>query len=225
MYSGSRNSLSAEDMKVKRARVLAAVSLLLFVFQAQAGRISPVIASTPDMGAGFGTSLANTVNGVGLSSVSLTATHAATIPSNSWVSGTGILAGHVIFDLGATFLVDSFSFWNQNSGGPGLLGSTGIRGVQVDTSLNGVAYLPLLGAPTLFNQVMTASAGPQIFTFTPVSARFFQFTIVTNWGDTGQTGFAEVGFNNAIPEPATFSLMAMGAFAIRILIRRKQTSS
>src|SRR5207244_12612765 len=98
--------------------VVAFVFLLLLVFQAQAGRISPVVASTPDMGAGFGTSLANTVNGVGLSSLSLTATHAATSPPNSWVSGAGILTGHVIFDLGATFLVDSFSFWNQNSGGP-----------------------------------------------------------------------------------------------------------
>jgi len=212
-------------MKVKHAHVVAAVSLLLFAFQAQAGRISPVLASTPDMGAGFSTSLANTVNGVGLSSLSLTATHAATIPPNSWVSGSGILTGHVIFDLGATFLVDSFSFWNQNSGGPGALGSTGIRGVEVGTSLSGVTYLPLLGGPTQFNQVTTAPAGPQIFTFTPVSARFFQFTIASNWGDTAQTGFAEVGFNNAIPEPATFSLIAIGAFAIRILMRRKQTSS
>ena len=210
---------------MKHAHVVAAVSLLLFAFQAQAGRISPVLASTPDMGAGFSTSLANTVNGVGLSSLSLTATHAATIPPNSWVSGSGILTGHVIFDLGATFLVDSFSFWNQNSGGPGALGSTGIRGVEVGTSLSGVTYLPLLGGPTQFNQVMTAPAGPQIFTFTPVSARFFQFTIASNWGDTAQTGFAEVGFNNAIPEPATFSLIAIGAFAIRVLMRRKQTSS
>jgi hypothetical protein len=207
---------------MKHFGLVPVVSLFLFAFQAHAGRISPVIASTPDMGASFGTSLTNTVNGIGLATLSLTATHAATVPSNSWVSSSGILMGHVIFDLSATFLVDSFSFWNQNSGGPGLLGTTGIKGVQVSTSLNGITYSPLLGGPAQFSQVMTAPAGPEIFTFMPVSARFFQFTISSNWGDTAETGFAEVGFNNAaaVPEPATLTLAATSVFAILALKKR-----
>jgi len=210
---------------MKHLGVVPVVSLFLLGFQVQAGRISTVTASTPDMGAGFGTLLINTVNGAGLNTLSLTALHDSTAPNNSWVSSGGILTGHVIFDLGMTFLVDSFSFWNQNTGGPDLSGGTGIRGVQVSTSLNGITYSPLLGGPTQFSQVTTAPAGPEIFNFAPVSTRFFQFTISSNWGDTAETGFAEVGFNNAaIPEPTTLSLAAIGALAILALKRRYRRS-
>jgi hypothetical protein len=146
------------------------------------------------VGSGFGTNIQNTVNGVGLSSLSLTATHAPSAPPNSWVSA-GALTGTVTFDLGGTFAVDSFSFWNQNGGGPGANGSTGIRGVTVSTSTDGITFTPLTGGPTSFAQVaVNANAPPQIFNFTPVSARFFRFTILSNYGDPAQTGFAEVGF-------------------------------
>ncbi len=47
-----------------------------------ATRIPSVTVST-NMGSGFGTNIQNTVNGVGLSSLSLTATHAPTDPANS----------------------------------------------------------------------------------------------------------------------------------------------
>ena len=146
------------------------------------------------MGSGFGTNIQNTVNGVGLSSLSLTATHAPSVPINSWVSA-GALTGTVTFDLGGTFVVDSFSFWNQNGGGPGANGITGIQGVAVSTSTDGITFTPLTGGPTSFAQVaVNASVPPQIFNFTPVSARFFRFTILSNYGDPAQTGFAEVGF-------------------------------
>jgi hypothetical protein len=205
--------------------LFAVVISLLAVSQIQASRIATVTASTPDMGAGFGTILANTVNGTGLASLTLTATHAATIPANSWVSG-GTLTGHIIFDLGSAFPVDSFSFWNQNGGGPGVAGSTGIQGVAVSTSLDGISYAALAGGPTQFSQVAGTVAGPEIFNFSAVSARFFQFTVSSNWGDSAETGFAEVGFNSAVvPEPATLSLTTLGALALalRFLARRFRT--
>ena len=87
------------------------------------------------MGSGFGTNIQNSVNGVGLSSLSLTAAHAGTSPTNSWVSAS-TLTGAVTFDLGGIFTVDSFSFWNQNGGGPGANGSTGI-GVTSDRPVQG----------------------------------------------------------------------------------------
>ena len=148
------------------------------------------------MGSGFTTNIQNTVNGVGLLSPSLTAAHDGTVPTNSWVSTVGTLTGIVTFDLGGTFAVDSFSFWNQNAGGPGANGSTGIQGVAVSTSVDGIIFAPLPGGPSAFAQVTASvSAPPQIFNFTPVSARFFRFTILSNYGDTFETGFAEVGFN------------------------------
>src|SRR5712671_5208659 len=98
-----------------------ATVLLAVVPCSKASRITTVTAST-NMGSGFGTNIQNTVNGIGLSSLSLTATHSPTIPGNSWVSAIGILTGNVTFNLGGPFLVDSFSFWNQNGGGPGTSG-------------------------------------------------------------------------------------------------------
>jgi large repetitive protein len=203
-----------------RIGVGAFVALAFQTNQAFASRITGVTATT-DMGSGFGTSLVNTLNGNGLSALTLTATHTATIPSNSWVSAFGVLTGNVTFNLGGLSVVDSFSFWNQNGGGPGAAGSTGIQGVQVLTSTDGVSFAPLAGGPSVFAQVSGATGPPQIFTFAPVSATHFRFHILSDYGDTAETGFAEVGFNNAIPEPSTAALLALGVAALGCLRRRQ----
>src|SRR5688572_18412922 len=104
---------------------------IVFAFQihhAFADRIDGVTATTNMGSLGAPISLTNTVNGVGLTSVSLTAFHNATVPANSWVSTPGVVTGMVTFTLGGTYQVDSFSFWNQNGGGPGANGTTGIQG-------------------------------------------------------------------------------------------------
>src|ERR1700730_14818434 len=107
---------------------LAAAALACAPVYAQ--RIATVTAST-NMGSGFGTNIQNTVNGTGLSALTLTATHDGSSPGNSWVSAGRTLTGNVTFDLGGSFLINTFSFWNQNGGGPGANGSTGINAVQV----------------------------------------------------------------------------------------------
>ena len=188
--------------------------LIVFAFQihhAFADRIVGVTATTT-MGSSFGTSLLNTVNGAGLSVVSLTSIHEATSPTNSWISAPGFVTGTVTFALGGTFQVDSFSFWNQNGGGPGANGITGVQSVQVLTSTDGVSFALLAGGPSLFAQVPLAPAAPQIFTFAPINATHFRFNILSNYGDTANTGFAEVGFNSvsAVPEPATAGLLISG---------------
>jgi hypothetical protein len=92
------------------------VAWLLGVQMALASLIVPTGVTT-NMGADFGTSLTNTINGTGLLGgvPSLTASHDATLPANSWVSNTGVLTGFVDFSLGGSFLLDGFSFWNQNA--------------------------------------------------------------------------------------------------------------
>jgi hypothetical protein len=176
--------------------------------------VSAVSAST-DMGSGFGTQLINTINGNGLSSLSLTATHAGTIPSNSWVSlGSG--PGQVTFDLGGTFSINGFSFWNQNGGGPGAGGSAGIQNVTVLRSTDGINFVPIPGAPTVFaQQPGTANVAPEIFAFAAVSASHIRFQIASNWG-FAQTGFAEVQFS-AVPAPAAAMVLAAG-----LLFRRRR---
>jgi len=92
---------------------IALVPSLVLSENAQAALISGVTASI-DMGFGFRTDIGNTVNGVGLSSLSLTATHDGTTPSNSWVSSLRTLTGNITFNLNSTYSLSGFSFWNQN---------------------------------------------------------------------------------------------------------------
>jgi hypothetical protein len=106
--------------------------------------------------------------------------------------------------------VDGFSFWNQNGGGPGAAGRTGIRNVSVLSSTDGTTFFPIPGGPTVFAQVPgTTALPPEIFTFAAVTATHIRFNITSNWGDTAQTGFGEVGFN-AVPEPAAGAVVIVG---------------
>jgi len=202
--------------------VLVVFFLLTFTPTVLADRITTVTATT-NMGSGFGTNLHNTVNGAGLSILSLTATHAGTTPSNSWVSQL-ILSGEITFNLGGQFSVDSFSFWNHNSGN----GSTGIQNVQVLFSTNGVDFTLLPGGPSVFAQAIGGNLPPQIFSFTAVNATHFRFIVLSNYGDIFHSGFAEVGFNgvthgdHAIPEPTTMLLFGTGLAGIAAKMRRRR---
>jgi hypothetical protein len=193
--------------------LLSALTILLTQEQLSAGFVVTSVTPTTNMGSGFTTQLVNTVNGIGLVGgvPSLTALHNPTIPTNSWVSTAGTLTGFVDFAFATTQLLDGFSFWNQNAGGPGTLGSTGIRDVSITSSLDGVNYFPVSGAPASFLRITSAAVvGPQLISFAPISARNVRFNILSNYGDTAQTGFAEAQFS-AIPEPAT------GGFGFAVL--------
>lgn len=190
------------------------------VFSASAALISP-IAATTTMGSGSATNLINTINGDGLSSLSLTASHDATTPLNSWVSGGGVLTGEITFDLGGVFSIQGFSFWNQNDGGPGVLGAPGIQDVVVSSSLDNINFTPVLGSPTTFAQESNLVSSAQQFSFTAVDAGFVKFTVLSNHGDPNQTGFAEVQFDQAVSVPdgsstlALFGTLLLGFAAVR----------
>jgi hypothetical protein len=215
-----------KNLRAKGSAVFAVLLLLTIAPSVFADRISTVTATT-NMGSGFGTSLTNTVNGVGLTSLSLTATHGATVPRNSWVSAQGVLTGQITFNLGGLSSVNSFSFWNQNNGGPGLAGSTGIQGVQVLYSTDGTTFTALLGGPSVFARETGNTSSPQIFSFTAVNAAFFRFVVLSNYGDPGQTGFAEVGFNRvtAVPEPTTMLLLGTGLAGIGAKVRSRRKAN
>ncbi len=187
---------------------IAGASLGLAANPASADLLSAVGATT-DMGAGFGTDLVNTINGVGLSSIDLNALHDPTIPSNSWVSTVGTTTGQVTFSLGGSFLIDGFSFWNQNGGGPGLAGSTGINGVSVLGSTDGLLFTPIAGAPSSFaQQPSIVPVGPEVVSFGAVAVSHIRFQISSNWGDVQVTGFAEVQFSE-VPAPGALALLGL----------------
>jgi hypothetical protein len=178
---------------------------------ASADIILGVTAST-DMGSGFTTDIQNTVNGLGLAGgiPDLNGLHEGSTPGNSWVADATI-TGTVTLDLGGLFTVDSFSFWNQNGGGPGADGSTGIRDVLVEFSTDGTNFTTLIGGPSEFAQVPgSVDLAPEIVNFASVGATHFRLNIMSNWGDLDQTGFAEIHFNS-VPGPPVLALVGLGA--------------
>jgi hypothetical protein len=193
-----------------RRVALAGLLALALTTPVHAGYITGVTATT-NMGSGFGSDIAHIVDGSGLSSLSLTATHAIAIPSNSWTSAGGTLTGQVTFDLPGTFTLVGMSVWNFNGSN-----TAGVQGVSVSTSTDGVTFTPLLGGPTTFAEGLNAAPEPpQQFTFGPVVADFVRFNITSNYGDTAATGLSEVGFDGtpgtpAVPVPPTLLLGLVG---------------
>jgi hypothetical protein len=213
-------------MSLRRVFGLFLTVFLVSVSQARAARIDVSAVST-DMGSGFGTLLQNTVNGVGLDALTLTALHDPTRPYNSWVSSAA-LTGQVTFDLGGLYSVNGFSFWNQNDGGPGIRGTTGIQDVNVLFSTDGLNFNRVVGAPTSFSRVRgIGPLGPEMFTFAPILATQIRFQIQSNYGDIFQTGFAEVGFDGTgqIPEPASLALLGSGMLIGLARYRRRPLRS
>ena len=143
--------------------------------------------------ASAGTDINNAINGVGLATFpSLSANHAPSNPGNSWISQDA--TGTIDFDLGGTFLVDGFSFWNQNAGGPGTDGTTGIRDVVIYSSEDGVTFTEVPGATNTFAQVTTGDSPPEQFMFAEITATFMRIEVLNNYGDMF-TGFAEIAFS------------------------------
>ena len=210
-------------MSIYRSENLVVVLVLgfsLIAGAAFADVVIPVSASTT-MGSGFGTLLDNTINGEGLDSFpSLDAFHDPTVPANSWVAD-GLITGFVDFQFDDTYFIDGFSFWNQNAGGPGLDGSTGIQDVIVLASTDGVTFSQIIGAPMIFSQVTTDGSAPEQFSFNAVAATHIRFEIGSNWGDIGQTGFAEVAFSGTVvPEPSLTALAGM--LLVTAALRRRR---
>lgn len=181
------------------------------------------VTATTNMGNGFGSNISQITDGSGLSSLSLTATHATATPGNSWVGN--VVTGTVDFDLNGSFSLAGMSVWNFNANN-----IFGTNGVQVLSSLNGVTYTPVPGGPSAFAQgALFAPEGPQQFTFGPVNAAFVRFNIQSNFGfGATASGLSEVGFDagpvaNPVPAPAglLLGLTGLPIFGALARFRRK----
>jgi hypothetical protein len=96
-----------------RTLVLAGLLALALATPAPAGYITGVTATT-DMGTALG-DIAHIVDGSGLSSLSLTATHDVAIASNAWAGAVGTFTGQVTFDLHGAYTLVGMSVWNYNA--------------------------------------------------------------------------------------------------------------
>lgn len=183
------------------------------------------VSATSDMGGSYGTSLTLAIDGSGLTPVSLTGVHDPTIPGNSWISDNGDLTGDITFDLGGLQAINGFSFWNQNDGGPERFGVNGIQAVMISSSTDGNSFNPMIGAPTVFAQEFGQFSSAQQFSFATVNASFIRLTVLSNFGDPTNTGFAEVQFNTAAVPDAGSSLVLLGISLLGLGGTRRWTVS
>jgi hypothetical protein len=195
-----------------RRVALAGLFALALATPARAGFITGVTAST-NMSTQFG-DIAHIVDGSGLSSQSLTATHAQGNLNNLWRSANSTPTGQVTFDLHGAYTLAGMSVWNYNG-----LNANGVQGVTVSTSTDGVNFTPLAGGPTTFAVGTNfATEAPQQFTFGPLVADFVRFNITSNYSfsTTEGTGLSEVAFDGTavttgVPAPPTLLLGLVGA--------------
>lgn len=195
-----------------------AVAAALF-YQASAAPILGVTASSPNPSAGGVP--ANVVNGTGLSGGILpTSQHSQSGTNTAWLSGSSAASSQLDFDLGDLYLLAGMAFWNAN----GAFASRGINGVQVLSSLDGVAYTAIAGGPTSFAQVPTAPSSAQIFNWTPVLARFVRFDVVTTYDGNGSL-VNEVLFDGTqvVPElDGSTALMPFTLICLGLLSRQRR---
>ena len=132
-------------------------------------------------------------NGVGLSSLSLGATHSAAF-TDMWMSN-GSTTGTLIFDLGAVHRLTTVGIWNYNYPGAGSTLNRGVKTMSVDVSVDNVLYTPLLG-PTVIPQGTAAPLPAHIINPLLVNARYVRFNIIDNYGSPNYTGLSEVQFDS-----------------------------
>ena len=184
------------------------------------------------MGNFTGVNINNTVNGAGLPGniPALTGTHVQSSFTTSWSSTPDTTIGNIFFNFNSVHNLTSFSFWNVT----GSSGTTarGIQGVSIATSLDGLNYTALAGAPSTFARGTTAPGPVQRFnSFTPTNAQYVRFNVISNYGAT-QTGFAEAQFDgtavavpwetDALPVVGTTVLFGLGVWSKNRLAKTRQ---
>ena len=83
--------------------------------------------------------------------------------------------------------------WNRNNSN-----TSGIQGVTVTTSTDGVLFSPFAGSPVVFAQVALFPTVPQQFSWTPVLPSYVRFEASSNYGSSF-TGISEVLLTASAP--------------------------
>ncbi|WP_309743843.1 PEP-CTERM sorting domain-containing protein [Chamaesiphon sp. OTE_20_metabat_361] len=164
-----------------------------------------------------GSNIDRIVDGSGLpgNTPSLTGLHVKGRSSvNAWY-GSPDTGNLITFNLNGTYSLAGFSLWNFNG-----INTIGIKGVNVLSSTDGTNFTAVAGAPTQFAiGADKASESPEVFSFTPVTATYVRFQVLSNYSDPTYTGLSEVQFDSAsataVPEPFTIlgTLTAIGGGA------------
>ena len=201
---------------MKRTAYLVFVAAIVMLAPASAlAALITGVSATTNMGSSFGTNIVSIVDGSGLSALALDAVHDRADPDETWVSSSTSLTGFVTFDLNGVYSLFGMSVWNFNG-----LGNAGVNAVEVQSSLDGVSFAAVPGAPSGFAMgAFFAPTPAEQFQWNAVRAAFVRFVISSNHGTNEATGLSEVAFDGVVappatvPVPATAFLLAGGLLA------------
>jgi hypothetical protein len=222
---------------LKMMPLLLAVGLAPTAF---AALISPVTVSSTMGQFNSNFALVSISNGSGLSSLSLTATHARTTgagqnPAIAWVSPGGVNTGDLIFNLGGLYTLSGSSIWNFNNDATDTA-TVAVRSIQMALSIDGSNFGPLLSlsvngglSGTTGNLTVPPNGGvlalnPDLITFAAANATHVRLTVSGLGAANVGTGLSEVAFDgvsasSAVPEPSSFVLFGLGAAGLAIARR------
>ena len=212
--------------RTKTVLTLAAVAMatLALTGTSSAGVIQPT-AATSSVGNLSNRPIERTIDGSGLSGGGdiLTQTHNVTgDPTNTlyWI-GAGTSNIQLDFDLGGTFDVDSMHLWNYVPTN----GTTnrGLGSVDILFSTDGGTNYGGLVNVGFAQAAISTPAPPETQTFAAVSGVTDIRLIADNSGSGTHTAFMEIRFGggDAVPEPTTFVLAALGLLGLLGIRRRR----
>jgi hypothetical protein len=182
------------------------------------------------MGSQLATDPGRTVNQSGLSSsytsnvtdfdayIASNPTHDSTNSTNFWLSSDGTVTGNVDFDLGGSYLIESFALWNFGEGFASNV--VGFNLLASDTADFSSQTVLLSSQSANTNTGPNNATLPEVFTFAPATASFVRLEITSNNGTTA-TSFGEAAFD-VVPEPSS-SLLMIGS-GLAWLLKRRRTS-
>ncbi len=140
----------------------------------------------------------------------------------------------IIMNLNGVYDVDSLRFWNMNAQ-PTRVGR-GVTRFNIAFSTTGAALVDFGAAQSFFPSIAPGTDGyeGELFAITPAIGSTYalltfgdgtELAFEGTFGGDAWSGFSEIQlYANAIPEPATFSLLALSGLAL-VGLRRKRVSA
>lgn len=132
--------------------------------------------------------------------------------SNVWLSGSNVLTGNVIFDMGSSMELSSIAIWNAD----------GLAAV-VDFNLVGANDSGFSSPVTLLSGATAVDPGPAAYDFAPTTVQYVRMEILSVNGSTLFAGMHDVVFEGVVPEPSAYSLFAASLVGVVVLMRRRRT--